>query len=78
VHRDRQVKRRLARESFHQWRADVLTHGGMDGVERVWAGVKSMSGVTEQAGSNGPGLNTGRIDPRGLTGIGPPSPPGWG
>jgi hypothetical protein len=60
---------------FHELGGDVSIRGGMDGVGRDWAGVNSAPGVTEQEVSVWPGLNLGRTDPRGLTGIGPRSPP---
>jgi hypothetical protein len=66
----------LGMDFFHELGEDDSIQSGMDGVERVWAGVISASGVTERAVAVGPGLNLARADPRGLTRNGPRSRPG--
>jgi hypothetical protein len=63
---------------FHKVGAGVSVRRGMGRDGGVWAGVSSASSITERAVADGPGLNLARVDPRGLTGIGPSSPPGWG
>jgi hypothetical protein len=57
----------LGMDFYHELGQDDSIQRGMDGVERVWAGLSSASGVTERAVAVGPGLNLARADPRGLT-----------
>jgi hypothetical protein len=70
--------RRSIWEFFHEVGGGVSIRCGTDGDGGVWAGISSASGRTERAVLDGPELNLAHGDPRGLTGFGPLSPPGWG
>jgi hypothetical protein len=65
-------------DAFHGLRGRAGIQCGIDGFGGVWAGLKSVVGLTERGDLIGPELKLGRCDPRGLAGIGLPTRTGWG